>query len=106
MGVSLVEILQLEIGVDLTAPVLTRSVSLGIRASDLRLSHAHHWRGACIVSLYKGKGDTCACSNSRGISLLSVVGKLFGRVLIKRVRAGTKCAIGGLQCMFRQGIAV
>ena len=32
--------------------------------------------------------------NSRGISLLSVVGKLFGRVLIKRVRAGTKCAIG------------
>ena len=43
--------------------------------------------GACIVPLYKGKGDKCECSNSRGISLLSVVGKLFGRVLIKRVRA-------------------
>ena len=25
----------------------------------------------------------CDCSNSRGVSLLSVVGKLFGRVLIK-----------------------
>ena len=52
------------------------------------------WRGGCIVSLYKGKGDKCKCINSRGISLLSVVGKLFGRVLIKRVRAGTECVIG------------
>ena len=34
------------------------------------------WRGACIVPLYKGKGDKCEFSNSRGISLLSVVGKL------------------------------
>ena len=51
------------------------------------------WRGACIVPLYKRKGnkceDKCECSNSRGISLLSVVGKLFGRVLIKRVRSRT-----------------
>ena len=55
------------------------------------------------MPLYKGKGDKCECSNSRGITLLSVVGKLFGRVLIKRVRAGTKCAIGEEQCGFRQG---
>ena len=34
--------------------------------------------GGCIMPLYKGKGDKCECSNSRGISLLSVVGKLFG----------------------------
>ena len=47
-----------------------------------------------MVPLYKGKSDQCECSNSRGISLLSVVGKLFGRMLIKRVRAGTECAIG------------
>ena len=26
--------------------------------------------------------------------MLSVVGKLYGRVFIKRVRAGTECAIG------------
>ena len=45
--------------------------------------------------MYKGKGDKCECSNSRGISLLSAVGMLFGRVLIKRVRAGTECAMGG-----------
>ena len=36
-------------------------------------------------------------------SLLSVVGKLFGRVLIKRVRDGTECAIGKEQCGLRQG---
>ena len=55
------------------------------------------------MNLYKGKGDKCECSNSRGISLLSVVGKLFGRVLIKRVRARTECAIGQEQFGFRQG---
>ena len=35
--------------------------------------------------------------------MLSVVGKLFGRVLIKRVRAGTECATGEEQCGFRLG---
>ena len=55
-------------------------------------------------ALYKGKGDKCEWSNSRGIiSLLSVVGKLYGRVLIKRVRAGPECAIGEEQSGFRQG---
>ena len=37
------------------------------------------------------------------MSLLSVIGKLFCRVLIKRVRAGTECAIGEEQCGFRHG---
>ena len=35
--------------------------------------------------------------------MLSVVCKLFGRVLIKRVRAGTECTIGQEQCVFRLG---
>ena len=26
------------------------------------------WRGACIVPLYKGKGDKCECSNSKSKS--------------------------------------
>ena len=42
------------------------------------------WRGACTVPLYKRKGDKCECSNSRGISLLSIVGKLYRSVLIKK----------------------
>ena len=50
------------------------------------------------------EGDKCECSNSRGISLLSVVGKLYiGRVLIKRVIAGTECTIGEDQSGLMQG---
>ncbi len=41
---------------------------------------------ACIAPLYKGKGDKQECSNYRGISLLSVVGKLYGRVLINIIQ--------------------
>ena len=36
------------------------------------------WRGDGVVPLYKRKGDKCECSNSRGISLIGVVGKLIG----------------------------
>ena len=35
--------------------------------------------------------------------MLSVVGKLFGRVLIKRVGGRIECAVGEEQCGFRQG---
>ena len=35
--------------------------------------------------------------------MLRVVRKLYGRVLIKRVRARTEYAIGEEQCRFRQG---
>ena len=38
-----------------------------------------------------------------GLPSPCVVGKLFGRVLIKRVKAGTGCAIREEQCGFRQG---
>ena len=47
------------------------------------------WRSACIVPLYKGKGDKCKCSSFRGISFLSVVGQAYGRILIERIRRGT-----------------
>ena len=60
-------------------------------------------RDACLVPLYEGKGDKCECSYSSGFSLLCVVDKLCGRVLIKRVRARTESAIGEEQCGFRQG---
>ena len=38
--------------------------------------------GACLVPLYKGEGDKYECGNSSVNSLLSVVYKLYGRVLI------------------------
>ncbi len=60
------------------------------------------WTIACVVPLYKGKGDKYECTSFRGrpISLLSVVGKVYGEVLIKRVREGTEGMIYDEQCGF------
>ena len=54
------------------------------------------------MPLYKGKGDWFECGSSRGISLLSIVGKLDGRVLIKRIREKTDGVIREEQCGFRK----
>ena len=43
------------------------------------------------------------CSNSRGISLLSVVGKVYGTVLINRIRDKTENVIAEVQSGFRRG---
>ena len=39
-----------------------------------------------ITNLYKNKGDRSDCSNYRGISLLSIVGKLFTHVALIRLQ--------------------
>ena len=61
------------------------------------------WCRACMVPLYKGKGDVLECGNFRGISLLCVVGKVYGRVMIKRVRDGTEGVISEVQGAFMRG---
>ena len=43
-------------------------------------------RFALIIPLYKGKGERTECSNYRGISLLSVVGKICAGILVDRIR--------------------
>ena len=50
-----------------------------------------------MVPLYKGKGDVHECSNFRGISLLSVVGKVYGRILINRIRDKTENVCGSAE---------
>ena len=41
-------------------------------------------RDANIVTLYKNKGDRSDCNSYHGISLLSIFGKLFERVVLTR----------------------
>ena len=50
------------------------------------------WRSAVIVPLYNCKGEWFECKNYRGISLLSVVDKIYAGILVGTVRRVT----GGL----------
>ena len=43
------------------------------------------------------------CSNFRGIRLLSVVGKVYGRILINRIRDKTENVIVEVQSGFKRG---
>ncbi len=52
------------------------------------------WRKAIIVLLYKGRSNREECSNYRGISLLSVPGKIFGGILNERMMKITDKSVG------------
>ena len=43
------------------------------------------WKAACIIPVYKGKGDRINCANYNGRGMLSLPRKIYGRVLISRV---------------------
>ena len=47
------------------------------------------WRRAVVISVYK-KDCRLTCSNYRGVSLLSVAGKWFGKVLNSKLRDCTE----------------
>lgn len=43
------------------------------------------FKDANIIHLYKNKGDRASCDNHRGISLLSIAGKIMARVVLNRI---------------------
>ena len=54
-----------------------------------------------LAILNKNKGDRSDCNNYRGISLLSVVGKLFARVILTRLQQLAERVYPESQCGFR-----
>ena len=44
------------------------------------------WKRGFVVPLLKGKGDRQDCNNYRGVTLLSVPGKVFARIILDKVR--------------------
>ncbi|KAK3560105.1 hypothetical protein QTP86_033893, partial [Hemibagrus guttatus] len=58
------------------------------------------WATEVVVPLFK-KGDRRVCSNYRGITLLSLPGKVYSRVLERRVRPLVEPLIQEEQCGFR-----
>lgn len=61
------------------------------------------FRDALIVSLYKNKGSKSDCGNYRGISLLSIAGKIFARVILNRLITVSEQNLPEAQCGFRPG---
>ena len=60
------------------------------------------WKDAEIVPIPK-KGDLKNCDNWRGISLLDVIGKLFGRILQDRLQLIAEKVLPESQCGFHKG---
>lgn len=49
-----------------------------------------NWKRSCTISDCKRKGDSFECKNYRGISLLSIPGNVYVRIIIQRVTEETK----------------
>ncbi len=45
------------------------------------------WKRGLVVPIWKGKGDRQDCNNYRGITLLSMPGKVLAQVLLMRIRS-------------------
>ena len=58
-------------------------------------------KDSVIVTLYKNKGDRSDCNNHRGISLMSIVGKCFARVVLMRLQKIAERVYPESQCGFR-----
>ena len=58
-------------------------------------------RDSKIITLYKNKGERSDCNNYRGISLLSIVGKVFARVILIRLQKLAERIYPESQCGFR-----
>ena len=61
------------------------------------------WKDSKIIAIYKRKGDKTECGNSRGISLLSVGGKIYARLLLLRlIEHVSEKVLPESQCGFRK----
>ena len=54
-----------------------------------------------IITLYKNKGERSDCNNYRGISLLSIAGKVFAKVTLERLKILAERIYPEAQCGFR-----
>jgi len=62
------------------------------------------FKDASIVHLYKRKGNRQSCDNHRGISLLSIAGKILARVVLNRLISHLEHGLlPESQCGFRAG---
>ncbi|XP_076059549.1 uncharacterized protein LOC143036186 [Oratosquilla oratoria] len=58
------------------------------------------WKDALLITIFK-KGDRRECGNYRGISLLSIAGKVLARILLNRLQNVAEVILPESQCGFR-----
>jgi hypothetical protein len=61
------------------------------------------WKRALLVALYKGKGERKLTDNYRGISLLSIPGKVYVLILLSRISSHVDAQLLDSQSAFRKG---
>ena len=59
------------------------------------------WNLSTICPIFKNKGDPSECTNYRGISLMSHAGKMYERILERRLRSKVEEKLSENQCGFR-----
>ncbi|KAK5875618.1 hypothetical protein CesoFtcFv8_026682 [Champsocephalus esox] len=77
---------------------LTRLINVAWKSETV----PKEWQTGVVVPLFK-KGDQRVCANYRGITLLSLPGKVYSKVLERRVRPIVEPQIEEEQCGFRPG---
>ncbi|KAL9959458.1 hypothetical protein ACROYT_G032784 [Oculina patagonica] len=58
------------------------------------------WKKGLVVKIFK-KGDLRDCNNWRGVTLLPVISKIFGRMLLERIKRGVDKKLRKEQAGFR-----
>ena len=97
-------------GVDDIRPEMLKALGVGGVSWLTRLfniawesgSVPREWQTGVVVPIFK-KGDQRVCANYRGITLLSLPGKVYSKVLERRVRPIVEPQIEEEQCGFRPG---
>ena len=82
-----------DVTADLLFPLFTRIWKEG--------KFPKEWKEGHLVKLPK-KGDLSNCSNYRGITLLSIPGKVFNRVILERIKTATDPRLRDEQAGFRK----
>ncbi|XP_042591969.1 uncharacterized protein LOC109084930 [Cyprinus carpio] len=83
--------------------ILTRRLHLLIQNIWEHGTLPQDWKDANIVVIYKQKGDRPVCGNSRGISLLSIAGKVLAKIMLSRlVEHISETVLPETQCGFRK----
>ena len=59
------------------------------------------FKDAKIITIYKRKGDWNDCDNYHSISLLSIAGKIFAKVLLCHLQVVSEKILPESQCGFR-----